>query len=162
MSGQPGGNKANKSGSLIAEATEALTNLHGYTAVNFNQWQPRSQPKAIVRRWPYRTVYGTTGYGDACLVAGRKVWIEAKRQMVSGSVDEKFPYMFQNAKQAWSEEADVVAIILQGEGFKPGAVEWLKREANNHNATRSASEAPIYVFSIGEFIDWVAAQQDLK
>jgi hypothetical protein len=49
----------------------------------------------------------------------------------AGSVDEKFPYLFLNARDRMPEQE--VWIILHGEGARPKAVEYLKRECAQVN-----------------------------
>ncbi len=69
--------------------------------------------------------------------------IEYKWQQVGGSVDGKYPYTVQNIK----EQSPYPAIILlDGEGYKCGAKEWLKKQIDNKL---------LGVFSMGEFTKWV-------
>lgn len=48
--------------------------------------------------------------------------IESKWQDVSGSADEKFPYLVMNIKEKYPCPA---IVVIGGDGCKTGAVEWL-------------------------------------
>lgn len=80
--------------------------------------------------------------------------IECKWQKVSGSVDEKLPYLFLNCFEKMLESH--VIILLDGGGAKQGAIEWLRdfceifnlRESNN-------SKRKIDLMNMTEFVQWV-------
>jgi len=63
-------------------------------------------------------IYGLTDYPDGLI-------IESKWQTESGSVDEKFPYLVLNIKEVFPLPT---IIVLTGEGYRPGAERWLKRQ----------------------------------
>lgn len=70
--------------------------------------------------------------------------IESKWQSVSGSVDEKFPYLVQNIRQRFPFPAFVV---LGGGGAKAGAIKWLKEQIDGQSL--------VAVFSFEQFLLWV-------
>jgi hypothetical protein len=72
-----------------------------------------------------------------------KLIIECKWQQVSGSVDEKYPYTVQNIREKYPCPA---IILLDGEGYKPGAKAWLCEQVDDHL---------LAVFSMSEFQKWV-------
>ena len=65
------------------------------------------------------------------------VWIIVDR------FDEKYPYTVQNIKELSLYPA---IILLDGEGYKGGAKEWLKKQID---------KKLLGVFNIGEFTKWV-------
>jgi hypothetical protein len=79
--------------------------------------------------------------------------IECKWQQVSGSVDEKLPYLYLNSIEAMPELS--VMILIDGAGWKAGAIQWLKdavkqkRYTNEQNITKE-----ILIFNLTEFFTW--------
>lgn len=67
---------------------------------------------------------------------------EIKWQSISGSVDQKYPYMVNNIKEKFTCPA---IIILDGKGYRPQAFDWLKNQID----TRLVG-----VFTIVEFFNW--------
>jgi len=66
--------------------------------------------------------------------------IECKWQQSPGSVDEKYPYLVWNIIKTKVP----TIVLLDGEGYKPAAMEWLKDQAN-------PSSALIAVYNMMEF-----------
>jgi hypothetical protein len=79
------------------------------------------------------------------------VRIECRAQQISGSVDEKFPYLFECAK-GFPESA--VWLVLSGDGARKRAMDWLKREAHSYK------EKTIRVYTELEAISAVKALVD--
>ena len=52
--------------------------------------------------------------------------IECKWQQTAGSTDEKFPYLIENIKKTGIPSI----ILLDGDGYKPGAKKWLQSQCN--------------------------------
>lgn len=69
--------------------------------------------------------------------------IESKWQQVAGSVDEKYPYAVANLKERSKFK---FIILLDGGGYKRGAVKWLKKQAD---------EKFIGLMTMVEFQTWV-------
>jgi len=67
---------------------------------------------------------------------------EIKWQSISGSVDQKYPYMVNNIKNKFPCPA---IIVLDGNGYRPQAFEWLKNQIDNKL---------LGVFSIVDFFNW--------
>lgn len=83
--------------------------------------------KYIVNKSRYRSIYGHSANSEFKVFNNEKnisLRIEIKIQKSSGSVDEKFPYIYLNAVQ--SHEDDVL-IILDGGGYKYGVKTWLEK-----------------------------------
>ncbi|MGC2423417.1 MAG: PD-(D/E)XK nuclease superfamily protein [Nitrospirota bacterium] len=78
--------------------------------------------------------------------------IECKWQQVSGSVDEKLPYLYLNCVEAMPE--DYIIIIIDGGGFRAGSITWLKEAAKSNKYNEAGVMKSILVFSLAEFIAW--------
>lgn len=80
-------------------------------------------------------VRGVPGY-DSGLI------IESKWQDTGGSVDEKYPYLVANVKECFPYPA---MVVLHGNGCRPGASEWLRRQVGGNL---------VAVYSMEEFMSW--------
>lgn len=93
-----------------------------------------------------KSIYNTDLYTDVLLFDKEKfinkLAIEIKWQQRSGSVDEKFPFLVMNIKEKFPCPA---IIIIDGGGYKSGALEWLKNQID---------KKLIGVFSLAEFLKW--------
>lgn len=69
--------------------------------------------------------------------------IESKWQDVSGSVDEKLPFLVENIRQCYPCPT---IVVIHGGGFRPGAVVWLKRQVDH--------EKLYAAFRLEEFLSW--------
>lgn len=69
--------------------------------------------------------------------------IEAKWQDVTGSAEEKLPFLVENIKTHYPYPA---VIVIDGSGFTAGAMNWLLSQVDG--------EKLIAVMSIKEFISW--------
>jgi PD-(D/E)XK nuclease superfamily domain len=105
----------------------------------------------VVRDYPQQSLYGTAGKKEGFVWDGEKEWIiEAKVQDVSGSVDEKIPYIF----EAFLISPILNWIIVYNGNYwahhKRGiaVIQWLKCRAAQ--ATPDGRE--FHVFSRAEFI----------
>ena len=79
--------------------------------------------------------------------------IECKWQQVSGSVDEKLPYLYLNCIEAMPE--DNIIILIDGEGWKHGGIQWIKDAAQKEKYLNSERKPKnIQVFSLTEFMTW--------
>lgn len=70
---------------------------------------------AVVRAYPFISVYGTPAAVEFVVTQGREpqFTVEVKHQNVSGSVDEKLPYVLLNALYQWPTPAGV--LVLSGD-----------------------------------------------
>ena len=102
--------------------------------------------KQYVRHLPVgRTIYDNPRKSDLYIV-NRQLFpedliIECKWQQTSGSVDEKYPFLVQNIKKTQIP----TIILIDGNGYKPGALKWLKSQVNQDNNSLVA------VWSIADF-----------
>lgn len=70
--------------------------------------------------------------------------IEAKWQDANGSVEEKLPYLWFNIEHHYPCPA---IVVIDGPGFRPGAVEWLRGRARVNSNLAD-------VFNLQEFVSW--------
>lgn len=69
--------------------------------------------------------------------------IESKWQGVGGSVDEKYPYLVENIRHCFPCP---VIILADGDGARPGAIQWLKNQVDGQKL--------FAVFSLKELVTW--------
>ena len=74
--------------------------------------------------------------------------IECKWQQSPGSVDEKYPYLVRNIKE---KSPYPCLVLLDGDGYKPAAKEWLKSEVD---------KKLIGVLSMSEFVKWFGSKEN--
>jgi len=102
---------------------------------------------SIRRSVPYINIYGSKGRTEFVIDTKTKsIRIECKWQQSSGSVDEKFCYLYHNCLIMPEK---TIIIVIDGDGARKSAVEWLKNIANN------TTSKELYVFNLCEFIKWV-------
>lgn len=93
-----------------------------------------------------KTIYDTSRKCDFIIYCPKNhpnfLVIECKWQQSKGSVDEKYPYLIENIKISPYR----TIILVDGKGYKPKALEWLKKQTN---------DKLIGVFSMMEFQLWV-------
>lgn len=79
----------------------------------------------------YATVYGGTKDALAFTFHDETHLVVAQWQAVNGTVDEKFPFLFENVTEnaSYSE----IHIVLGGDGFRMGAWRWLEDSVNDWN-----------------------------
>jgi hypothetical protein len=68
--------------------------------------------------------------------------IESKWQELSGSADEKLPYLVENIQRCYPCPT---IIVLHGGGFRPGAERWLRSQVGGNL---------IHVLRLEEFVTW--------
>jgi hypothetical protein len=145
------GYEANHSGKFLEDIVQRefmargfLFRSHGEDAGNLDMFSRR----IALRNVPYCSIYDCTSRSEFVVTDGsRKVRIECRWQEVSGSVDEKYPFLLRNAIERMPERE--VLILLGGDGARAAAVNWLKVEASRVLAKK------IYVLNINEFPRWV-------
>jgi len=121
MSVVTGGHTANLNGNGFENSVEGIINTKtGYSSIVNSK--AKSKTDVLIRQYPYTTMYGHNGRLDYMLNhGGKSYFIECKLQTVAGSVDEKLPYTLMNMNQ----HDGVKIIVIDGDGWKDGAVDWL-------------------------------------
>lgn len=142
-----GGSIANKQGKVLENFVRTVLLPHGFNNMSYAKWKDSGEPvNTLVEGVPYTTIYGTVGRTEFLLVLKNKyIRIECKWQQSSGSVDEKYPYLFENMKRVPEQ---FVVVLLDGGGYKPSARSWLKSQCLN------CTTKDIKLFDMAEFMAW--------
>ncbi len=152
-----GGSTANKHGKILEKALIPAFQENGYRIL-----KPRDKDfdsvvelvdKYVISNAEYISIYGRKCKTEFVLVnknTNSRIRIECKWQQSSGSVDEKLPYLFLNCVESF-EEKDII-IIIDGEGQRKGAIEWLKNAASNPQLNKGKN---ISVMNLSEFMKWL-------
>jgi hypothetical protein len=145
-----GGTRANKTGSRLESFVVHTLIQDAYTEVQEEKLQAFSSRKVLDGRQFAQQVYiGDTIYNTArsvdFLVINKECFpdgliIECKWQQSAGSADEKYPFLVWNINKAGVP----TIILIDGGGYKPNALEWLKDQA-------SPGSSLIAVYTMVEF-----------
>lgn len=143
------GRRANQSGNKLEALVSTVLTQSGYVEVPRPTLLTAPEPKRFTRQWPIGPgVYGTPIKVDFAVIGSPALpdglIVEVKWQSVSGSVDEKLPYLALNIEQRFSFPT---MVVIDGSGWKHGAIDWLKGRVP-HIANLFA------VYSMSEFIAW--------
>jgi len=130
-------NKAVDSGQVMQGFVRRILKPAGFTFVTYAAWEKYPEKfskldKVVLTEIPYTSIYGHEGRMPFLLKAKnlkKDVYIIPRIQNVSGSVDEKLPYFYYNYKQFLPEHE--VMLVLAGQGWKPEAVEWLRKNSED-------------------------------
>lgn len=153
------GARANASGKTFEDMLTPLFANYGFELMTYREFRDErgvmvhSGERIAVRNVPYQTIYGTPGRTEWVLYDPDglgSVRIEVKTQQSAGSVDEKFPYMWLNAALAYPEPH--VILLVQGNGFRAGALEWL--HAREREQWLVPHDKDITVVDYGGFVVW--------
>ena len=159
------GGTANRQGRVLEKTIIPTFEARSFEIVKYSDWMKKPDKygsEILLKHVPYTTIYGHRGYTEFLAQSKRynlNHRIECKWQQSSGSVDEKFPYLYLNCIEAMPEPN--IIIIAGGGGMKQGAIPWLKRVVlERRYLPVGAAEKNIQVFSIEEFLLW--ANQTFK
>ena len=109
--------------------------------------------KYVIKNASYITIYNEGGRTEFLIIyKERKIRVEAKYQASAGSVDEKYPYMLLNGIYKYPENE--VIFVVDGGGYKPGAIDWLKTQIDNNWLDYKQKGKDIKLMSIVEFVNW--------
>lgn len=124
------GGESNFTGGMLESVVELHFKKRGIPGFDYGDDGDTRQlfdPTVYVRRVPYRSIYGCRSVSEFVLYhQERRIRIECRTQESSGSVDEKLPFLFWNARDTMPEQE--IWVIIHGNGARVGAVEWLRRE----------------------------------
>ena len=158
------GTKANKSGLRLEDKVENII-LDNLEVVARKYSKTEIRKNVLLKHVPYTNIYGNTRCRSEFLLCykSRKIRIECKFQESAGSVDEKLPYLFMNFTKSIPEEEAI--IVIEGNGFKKGAKEWLRKKcAGTKVSVMNLEEFAHHVAAglpkkniLGRLFDWVVA-----
>jgi len=147
------------SGNLLEQTVKTVCRQKGFKIVKYKDWSKNPKKygeELLLTHVPYETIYKHPGKTEFLLKSARyglEIRIECKWQQVAGSVDEKLPYLYLNSLEAMPEKH--IVVVIDGTGWKAGAIPWLKEAAANRKYTTSATaQKKIEVLSLTEFMTW--------
>lgn len=152
------GNIANSSGNVLEQAVVSTFKTKGFEVVKYRDWVKNKDgfdKELLLENVPFKTIYGHNGNTEFLLKSesfNLEIRIECKWQQSAGSVDEKFPYLYLNCIHSMPEK-DII-IIVDGGGYKEGALQWLKNAAEK-SLYQTTEKKSIQVLSLVEFLTWV-------
>lgn len=132
------GQESNYSGSFLESIVEREFRQRGVPVFQHTENGDNGDlfaARMLLRHVPYTSIYGCDSRSEFLYRDFNReidVRIECRWQQVPGSVDEKMPYLLRNAQEAMPERC--IYFLIDGNGARAGAVEWLKREAARYEA----------------------------
>jgi uncharacterized protein (DUF952 family) len=152
------GGYANSSGSVLERMIREVMASKGFEVIPYSKYvkhPERYGKELLLQNVPYTTIYEHPGKTEFLLISAEydlRIRIECKWQQSSGSVDEKFPYVYLNAVEAMPEQD--IFIVIGGSGAKKGAVEWLQHAAQQRRYGAAEAGKNIRVMTLEQFIAW--------
>ncbi|HIE35187.1 MAG TPA: 4-diphosphocytidyl-2C-methyl-D-erythritol kinase [Campylobacterales bacterium] len=152
------GNRANSSGNVLEQTVISTLKAKGFEVAKYREWEKdkdKYSKELLLKNVPFKTIYGHKGNTEFLLKSEKynlEIRIECKWQQSKGSVDEKFPYLYLNCIEVMPEKE--IIIIVDGGGYKEGALEWLKNSAKEHKYQKDTTKK-IEVMNLSDFIIWV-------
>lgn len=149
------GARAVTNGQALERLIESAIVARDFTAVSHADWaaKPSAYPTdVLVKNAPFTTVYGSQGHTEFVVKSPRlngDIRIEAKWQQTPGSVDEKLPYLYLNASRFDAMPEAHVIIVIDGAGWREGALAWLRQAAQTPPPGKR-----IDVFDLAQFLAW--------
>lgn len=160
MAETPGG-YASTQGNTLENLVKTIFTSHGFEVVPYSAYiKTKSKHifgnELLLTNMPYETIYGHRGKTEFLIVSEKykcNIRVECKWQQSNGSVDEKLPYLYLNAIETMPE--DFIIIVIDGKGWKNGAIRWLKDAVKERKyITPESQNKRIEVFSLPEFLTW--------
>lgn len=153
------GSAAVGSGNTLEQAIVATLTSKGFVVVPYRSWSPVREfygKELLVTGVPYDSIYGHKSRTEFLLLSEKydlEIRIECKWQQVKGSVDEKLPYLYLNCATQMPERT--IFIIIDGGGFKAGAVQWLRKTCLDRALLSYQDPSKeIKVMNLTEFLTW--------
>lgn len=147
------------SGCTLEKTIKSVLHTKGFEIVRYREWKVNPDEyghELLLTHVPFRTIYNHNGITEFLLKSKKynlETRIECKWQQVAGSVDEKLPYLYLNAIEKMPENN--IIIIIDGDGWKLGSKEWLKRVVLERKYTsKENNKKDIMVMNLQEFLTW--------
>lgn len=153
------GRKTNITGTQLEKAVQTVLLEKGFEIEMYRKWEKNLEnygKELLLKNVPFTTIYGHGGNTEFLLLSEKynlRTRIECKWQQSAGSVDEKLPYLYLNTIEAMPEKD--IMILIDGDGFKPGAKTWLRNAVKEKLYTNeNNNDTNVQVFSLAEFFTW--------
>ncbi|MDP2208705.1 MAG: 4-diphosphocytidyl-2C-methyl-D-erythritol kinase [Bacteroidota bacterium] len=151
--------RTTSSGNLLEQTVKTVCKEKGFKIVKYLDWKKspeRYGDELLLTNVPYDTIYkhgGKTEFLLKSVLYTLEIRIECKWQQVSGSADEKLPYLYLNSIEGMPEKH--IVIVIDGNRWKKGAIPWLKEVAANRKYTTLLNKNKrIEILSLIEFMSW--------
>lgn len=154
------GTKGNKTGNLLEQTVRTILGQKGFEVVRYREWvkdKGKYGRELLLENVPYTTIYNHQGKTEFLLLSDQyrlQMRIECKWQQVSGSVDEKLPYLYLNCIEAMPEYD--IMILIDGDGWKPGSLTWLKQAVRDgrYQVKGELQLKSVRILNLTEFMTW--------
>lgn len=154
-----GGYLANSSGRVLENMVESTIKAKGLASTHFRLWQKEPDKygdEVLIKNVPYTSIYQHASKTEFLIKSAQYqvlTRVECKWQQSSGSVDEKYPFLFLNCTQRMHEPH--IIILLDGGGAKQGAIDWLRQACHKFNDYEGKMLGrKIELFNTTEFMQW--------
>lgn len=154
------GGFASSTGNTLERTITGTLESKGFEVVSHREWKNKPTKygnELLLKNVPFTTIYDHKGYTEFLLKSESyelEIRIECKWQQASGSVDEKFPYVYLNSLYSMPEQT--VFIVIAGDGAKKGAVRWLRNACETMiYSDEESRQKDLRVMNLTEFIVWV-------
>jgi len=155
-----GGSYAVNSGRILEGIVENSLITKGLQVVTYKEWISNKSlygEELLIKKVPYEGLYKHASHTEFVVVSKAHqihTRIECKWQQSSGSVDEKFPYLFLNCTEKMTEPH--IIVLLDGGGAKQGAIDWFKSSCAQFNkSSEKNSGRKVELMCTVEFLQWV-------
>jgi hypothetical protein len=145
-------------GNTMEQTVIAVLKSKGFRCISHREWEKAPHnygSELLLTNVPYRSIYEHNGRTEFLLKSAKyhlEIRIECKWQQTSGSVDEKLPYLYLNCVEAMPEQE--IIIVIDGNGWKQGAIKWLKDAVTEKKYVGKKDKTIIHVFRLNEFLTW--------
>lgn len=141
----------------LSQTIEALLINYGFKIFDFSERHNIDSgiDKLVIRNPEYISIYKKSAKNTFLIIDYDKEIrkrVEVKLQTTSGSVDQKFPFLYLNAALALPEQDDMI-FILEGKGYSNQSLKWLKEVSENGWLLEKGKK--INVMSLGEFYEFI-------
>jgi len=153
------GGHANKTGNVLERTVVGTITAHGFEDVMYSEYEKHPEnygDELLLKHVPYTTLYKGRGFTEFLLLSEKfnlRIRIECKWQTTAGSVDEKLPHTYLSCIEG--AEEDEVIILIDGPGFRDGALNWLREAARERRyIPDTMPRKNISIMSVTEFMVW--------
>lgn len=147
-------------GRILEGIVENTLIAKGLNVVTYKDWIKSKLAygdELLLKKVPYEGLYKHASNTEFLVISKAhniETRIECKWQQSSGSVDEKFPYLFLNCTEKMTEPH--IIVLLDGGGAKQGAVDWFKGACQKFNTDHQKNSGRrVELMSTVEFLQWV-------
>jgi hypothetical protein len=151
--------RTTRSGNVLERTVKEVLAANGFEILSYRDWKQNPEKygtELLLKNVPFETIYKHRGKTEFLLKSKRhnlEMRIECKWQQGAGSADEKLPYLYLNSIEAMPEKH--IVVVIDGKGWKTGAIPWLKESAAKRKYTTTANaDKKIEILSLTEFMAW--------